>query len=113
MTRKEKRDRLWARLMRHTKVEATLRTSKRIGECFLYTGPRTVGGYGKLSVRIPGRRSPVGKSTHVLSFAMFRHPVRSGFVVSHLCHQPACWNPRHLREETQSENCQRKGWDFG
>lgn len=31
-------------------------------------------------------------------------PITSGLEVSHLCHNPSCWNPLHLVESTHAEN---------
>lgn len=86
------------RLMRHSTVCT-------VKGCYLYHGPRTVMGYGKISVRVPGRKNPVGRSTHVIAFNMFVRTIRAGFEVSHKCHVPNCWNPAHLREEKHTTNC--------
>lgn len=95
--------RLWDRLMRHTEQKRGL-YAKTLGPCFLYTGPKNHCGYGKISMRLPGRKNPTGVATHRLSFETFVRKVRTGYEVSHKCHNAACWNPKHLCEQTHGTN---------
>lgn len=67
--------------------------------CWIWTGAHTAGGYGEL--RLGG--GP--KYVHRLMAALFLPcDEMSGQYVLHLCDQPSCCNPSHLRLGTQKEN---------
>jgi len=58
--------------------------------------------YGK--VRVGGRQGVVHRA-HRLSYELAnRTPIPHGMVVMHLCDNPPCINPTHLRLGTQQEN---------
>lgn len=72
------------------------------GGCLEWAGYRDRGGYGRLN----------GKLAHRLAFIEAFGGSIDGLVVMHLCDNPPCCNPEHLRLGTMAENmadAQRKG----
>jgi hypothetical protein len=66
--------------------------------CWVWTGAKTRGGYGRVG-------TPVGvRLVHVISYAQHCGSPAQGLVVAHQCHNPACCNPVHLRLMSQKEN---------
>ena len=70
-----------------------------IKKCWIWQGPKHVNGYGRISVR--GQRW----YAHRLSWHIHHNkPIGKGQVIRHLCNQPLCVNPHHLRSGTQKQN---------
>jgi hypothetical protein len=77
------------------------------GSCWNWTGAKDVGGYGVFSFM--GKR----KTTHRLAWELENGCAATpGMVVMHLCDNPACCRPDHLKLGTYFENtldCHNKG----
>jgi hypothetical protein len=69
--------------------------------CWLWTGRRDIGGYGRLWV---GDRDV---PAHRWSYERFVGPIPEGLQVDHLCRVRECVNPAHLEPVTQAENIRR------
>lgn len=74
--------------------------------CWLWPKHKDRDGYGRFSYK--GRLQFV----HRLSYEFWVGPIESGKVIMHVCDNPPCYNPKHLRQGTSSENrqdCVKKG----
>jgi DNA-binding transcriptional regulator YiaG len=67
--------------------------------CWEWTGVRIKNGYGMLSVK------RIRYLAHRYSLQLFlKRPIIDKLEVRHMCHNPPCINPLHLKEGTHSEN---------
>lgn len=73
-------------------------------DCWVWFGARTLGGYGQ--IRIGGERTKF--LVHRVAFAMFKGPLKAGQPLLHLCDNPSCANPDHLKIGTFKRNT----WDM-
>jgi hypothetical protein len=70
--------------------------------CWEWTGARDQDGYGRIWVK----RVPV--FAHRVAWADVNGPIPQEMTVDHLCFNPSCVNPAHLRLLTRSENARRQ-----
>jgi hypothetical protein len=66
--------------------------------CWIWTGHRTVDGYGMFRV------NGVCIRTHRAAYQFFRGPIPDGLHVLHRCDNPPCMNPEHLRLGSNADN---------
>lgn len=77
--------------------------------CWLWIGKRSADGYGKLTVRQPGKASPVNVYAHRMAVVAFQgKTLRSDLHVDHICRNPSCINPEHLRLVKAETNLGRR-----
>lgn len=75
--------------------------------CWLWTGTRTPDGYGKINIQHDGRSVKV--YAHRVSFEMSSGEIPQGMSIDHICRQPSCVNPEHLRATTHKQNKENLG----
>jgi hypothetical protein len=77
--------------------------------CWLWTGAKSIGGYGVLG---NGRRTdrPRMLYAHRVSFEMYKGTIKHKFEIDHLCKVRNCVNPDHLEMVTREENILRSDW---
>jgi hypothetical protein len=74
------------------------------GDCWLWTGGKTVAGYGIL---YQGGRGSRRIYAHRVAWELANGPIPDGLLVCHACDTPPCVNPAHLWLGTDSDNA----WD--
>ena len=95
-------DNLETRLLRNSVVDQAT-------GCWNWTGKQDRGGYGQLTVRVPGKPSPVNVYAHRAAVLVFQgKQLRAGLHVDHRCRNTACINPEHLRLVTAKTNLTRR-----
>lgn len=71
--------------------------------CWLYDGEHVPFGYGRF--RISGKRgSPIRVLAHRYAYELWVGKIPDDMVVMHLCDNPTCCNPSHLKAAPQREN---------
>ena len=82
-----------------TKVKT--RCKKLPNGCIVWLGAKTTAGYGQVIL------NKKQKYLHRLSFEIYKGEIPKDFVVDHVCNNPSCFNPEHLRLLTSGENVSR------
>ena len=74
----------------------------KTASCWLWTGSKTPEGYGRISVH--------GRATyaHRVIMGLFDKSQDQKCVVMHLCDNPSCVRPKHLRISSQGENIRQR-----
>lgn len=76
--------------------------------CWEWLGKRLKKGYGVLTVREPGRKSPVKKLAHRVSYEIHVGPIPEGYELDHKCGNAWCCAPAHLEPVETQENIRRR-----
>lgn len=66
--------------------------------CWIWTGARNNQGYGTTSI------DGAHRYAHRASYETANGPIPAGMFIDHLCHNPACVKPAHLRLATAKQN---------
>lgn len=75
-------------------------------DCWMWTGSLHEDGYGQ--IYMDGRTQRAHRASlrvHGMEPPPYDGGTADCYVVDHICHQPGCVNPRHLRIVRQEENC--------
>jgi hypothetical protein len=84
---------------RNTKESIWERIDKKgEDECWEWMGPTTNDGYGRIGIN---RKY---YSVHRLVYELTKGKIPNGKVVMHLCNNPPCCNPKHLRRGSIKDN---------
>ncbi len=78
-------------------------------DCWLWTGMRDYGGYGRIAVGSKRDGTNRSQGVHLAAYELWVGPIPDGLVVDHLCRVPNCFNPLHLEPVTHAENNRRRG----
>jgi hypothetical protein len=70
--------------------------------CWYWTGYKTKGGYGTISVR-----TGITTTAHRVAYELWRGPIPEGLQIDHLCRNRWCVNQQHLEPVTAFENSLR------
>ena len=92
-------------------LEARLDANTQVNKkgCYVWTGKINNYGYGIINRRDPRDSSRIlSLSVHKVAYLeVAKKKLKKGHEVSHLCHNPKCWNPKHLVGETHRQNLAR------
>ena len=69
--------------------------------CWNWTGNFRAGGYGYISIR--GKKY----NAHALIYKIYQKVIRENEELDHICNNPGCVNPNHLRSVTHKFNVRR------
>jgi hypothetical protein len=84
-------------------------------DCWIWIGKRTRSqspgsrrgaDYGRINVRLDGRHRTF--AAHRLAWLVWRGVIPDGHEIDHVCRNPWCVNPAHLRPVTGKENLARR-----
>ncbi len=87
---------------RYDDVDEALRTRiEKTGDCLVWTGAKSVDGYGRIRYRGEAR------SVHRVAWERRYGSEPEGLELDHLCRNRACINVAHLEPVTHAENMRR------
>lgn len=79
--------------------------------CWSWTGAKDRLGYGRFNAG-DSRANSIYVKPHRFAYEQLVGPIPDGLHIDHMCHNPSCVNPRHLRAVTNRVNAQnRNGLD--
>lgn len=80
----------------------------RPDECWEWPGSRDSFGYGMVSPRGGRTTSTRMLRAHRVCYEAQVGPIPPGADMDHICHEPSCFNPKHVVPSTRKENCENK-----
>ena len=100
-------DNIEQRLLRNSVVDP-------ITGCWEWQGKKDRGGYGQLTIRVPGKPHPVNVYAHRLAVVVFQGvKLRDDCHVDHKCRNQGCINPEHVRQVKARTNLARRRYAKG
>jgi hypothetical protein len=78
--------------------------SEDIDACWPWRGARSPNGYGTLGRRSPKHGKWTSVGAHRVAYELVWGAPPEGAVIMHMCDNPACCNPNHLRAGTGRDN---------
>ena len=76
-----------------------MRRVEKTETCWLWTGTKNTYGYGIFLLP-----SEVQVRAHRYSYERVKGPIPQGLIIMHVCDNPSCVNPAHLRVGTKADN---------
>lgn len=70
--------------------------------CWLWTANKDDFGYGR--VNVTANKKPFVYRAHRLAYEITVGNIREDRILDHICHNPACVRPDHLRQVTRKQN---------
>lgn len=93
-------------------ADRILSNTVMVGECWCWAGARNRKGYGRITLRVPGARWPVGMWVHRVAYELFTgRKIPPGMTLDHrieVCRFKSCWRPEHLEPVSNTENVRRQ-----
>jgi hypothetical protein len=86
-------------------LERLMRHVQKAERCWIWTGAKAAFGHGRTHVMKDGKWK--GAQAHRAVYELLVGPIPEGLVLDHLCNNPSCVNPEHMKPCTQCENTQR------
>lgn len=74
----------------------------RPGECWPWPGCKRDDGYGQIMF------NGWVQKAHRVAYELHVGPIPDGLMIDHICHERACFNPRHLEPVTKGQNMQNR-----
>lgn len=83
-------DRFWAKV-------------DKSGDCWEWTAAKRPGGYGQFKLK-----NHKQAAAHRIAYELTNGPIPEGMQIDHICHNPGCVNPKHLRMVTVKQNIENR-----
>jgi len=83
-------------------IEAFMSRFTESDGCWTWNGSSRPTGHGHFKYK--GLRIAAYRA----AYAIFKGPIPDGLVIDHICHNPKCVNPDHLRAVTQKQNMENR-----
>lgn len=87
-------------------IELVMRKVRRTETCWIFEGPIR-GPNNQYGVVKVGGRSGKALYCHRISYEHFKGPIPSHLEILHLCNNPRCVNPEHLKADTRQRNVEQ------
>jgi hypothetical protein len=90
-------------------MDRLLANSRTVGDCWVWNGPVSKSGYGRVTRRVKDKSYPVSFYVHRVAWEIQRGEIPRGFDVDHLreeglCRFKTCWRIEHLQLLSEVEN---------
>ena len=76
--------------------------------CWIWLARKSRKGYGRISIRVAGKKYPQAMAAHRVSYEAFVGPIPEELQIDHKCVNPSCIAPNHLEPVTLQENIRRR-----